>query len=136
MLRERNWLVVVIVAAALAVHVGCSGAARMPAAYSVAGLVTVDGEPLNEGAIAFEPADGRGGVYGGQIRDGRYDVKVAAGPKKVSIVGMKELGVIGPTGQPAPSQFLPAKYNTRTELAATVEPRTNDIPFVLTVEKP
>lgn len=75
------------------------------------------------------------GVYGGPIRGGRYEVKVAAGPKKVSIIGMKELGVIGPTGQPAPSQFLPAMYNSRTELAATVEPRANDIPFVLTVEK-
>jgi len=134
-LSERSRLAVVGAVAALAVHVGCSGGSGLPAAYPVAGLVTVDGEPLNEGTITFEPADGKGGVYGGPIRAGRYDVKVASGPKKVSIIGMKDLGVLGPDGKPAPSQFLPAKYNTRTELTAAVEPRTNDIPFALTAEK-
>lgn len=107
----------------------------MPATYPVTGTVMVDGEPLNEGAITFDPADGKGGVYGGSIRSGRYDVKVSAGPKKVSIHGMKHLGAIGPDGKPMASQFLPQKYTDGMALTATVEPRRNELSFELSTAK-
>ena len=114
---------------------GCSRRGAMPAAYPVTGTVMVDGEPLNEGAITFDPADGKGGVYGGPISSGRYDVKVAAGAKKVSIHGMKQLGAIGPDGKPMASQFLPQKYTDGRELTATIEPRRNELSFELSTKK-
>lgn len=114
---------------------GCSRRGAMPATYPVTGTVMVDGEPLNEGAITFDPADGKGGVYGGSIRSGRYDVKVSAGPKKVSIHGMKHLGAIGPDGKPMASQFLPQKYTDGMALTATVEPRRNELSFELSTAK-
>ena len=104
-------------------------------AYEVSGNVTVGGEPLTEGAISFDPADGKGSGYGGPIRDGGYSFKVAAGPKLVRILGMKKLGAIGPDGQPMASQFLPPRYSTKTELKAVVEPKRNALSFELNVEK-
>ena len=44
-----------LIAAALIVAVGCSGSES-----SVSGTVLVDGQPLKEGDIIFEPADGQG----------------------------------------------------------------------------
>ncbi len=114
---------------------GCSRRGAMPATHPVTGTVMVDGEPLNEGAITFDPADGKGGVYGGPISSGRYDVKVAAGPKKVSIYGMKQLGAIGPDGKPMASQFLPQRYTDGSELTATIEPRRNELSFELSTTK-
>lgn len=129
-----RWLAV-HVAIAIAATGGCSRRGAMPAAYPVTGTVTVDGEPLDEGAICFDPADGKGGVYGGLIRSGTYEIKVAAGPKTVSILGMKHLGAIGPDGKPMASQFLPQKYTDGTALTATVEPRRNELSFELSTAK-
>jgi len=116
------------------VAAGCGRDAQMPPSFPVSGTVTVAGAPLVEGSISFEPADGQGGVYGGLIRDGRFAVEVAAGAKRVSILGMKQLGEIGPDGKPMASQFLPRRYNTDTELTASIEPRENALSFELTVE--
>ena len=131
----RSWWPVIVGLLAIMPLGGCSRRGAMPAAYPVTGTVMVDGEPLNEGAITFDPADGKGGVYGGPISSGRYDVKVAAGPKKVSIHGMKQLGAIGPDGKPMASQFLPTKYTNGTELTATIEPRRNELSFELSTKK-
>lgn len=115
---------------------GCGSKSQMPPSFPTSGTVTVDGEPLAEGAISFDPADGIGGVYGGPIRNGRYAFDVAAGLKRVSILGMKQLGEIGPDGKPMASQFLPRKYNTASELTTSIEPRANEIPFELSLKTP
>lgn len=120
---------------ALSLVFGCADRGSMPPSYPVSGKITVDGEPLADGAIEFEPADGKGGVYGGPIRGGKCDVMVAPGPKKVSIIGMKQQGAIGPDGNPMATQFLPPKYNSKTELTATIEPRSNALSFDLSMAK-
>ncbi|NBS33371.1 MAG: hypothetical protein EBS83_11375 [Planctomycetia bacterium] len=56
------------------------------------------------------------------------------GPKRVSILGMKQLGEIGPDGKPMASQFLPRRYNAATELTASIEPQDNDLPFELSAQ--
>ena len=113
---------------------GCGSNSQMPPTFPVRGTVMVDGKPLAEVAISFYPADGQGGVYGGPIRDGKYAVDVAVGPKLVSILGMKQLGEIGPDGKPMASQFLPRRYNAATELTATIEPQDNELPFELSAQ--
>jgi hypothetical protein len=113
---------------------GCGSNSQMPPTFPVRGTVMVDGKPLAEGAISFDPADGQGGVYGGPIRDGQYAVDVSVGPKRVSILGMKQLGEIGPDGKPMASQFLPRRYNAATELTASIEPQDNDLPFELSAQ--
>lgn len=129
------WRLAILGLLAIIPLAGCSRRGAMPATHPVTGAVMVDGEPLNEGAITFDPADGKGGVYGGPISSGRYDVKVAAGPKQVSIYGMKHLGAIGPDGKPMASQFLPQRYTDGSELTATIEPRRNELSFDLSTKK-
>jgi hypothetical protein len=133
--EPRSWRPVIVGLLAFIPIGGCSRRGGMPTAYPVTGTVMVDSEPLNEGAITFDPADGKGGVYGGPISSGRYDVKVAEGPKKVSILGMKHLGAIGPDGKPMASQFLPQQYTDGSELTATIEPRRNEVSFELSTKK-
>ena len=113
---------------------GCDGRVSGPPTYPVAGTVAVDGEPLAEGAITFDPADGKGGVYGGPIRQGRFAVRSSPGRKRVGILGMKMQGVIGPDGKPMATQFLPPRYNLRSELTADVEPAGTELSFALTLE--
>jgi hypothetical protein len=132
-IRRRS--VLVLVAGAVPLAGGCGRRGGLPPAYEVTGTVTVGGEPLAAGAITFEPADGKGSVYEGLIRDGRYEVKVAAGTKLVRIIGMKNTGEIGPDGQPLPSQFLPPRYNTKSKLTAEVKPARNELPFELPTGK-
>ncbi len=55
--------------------------------------------------------------------------------KKVRLLGMKQLGEIGPDGKPMASQFLPAWYNVSTELTMLVEPEANVVPFELSTAK-
>jgi hypothetical protein len=52
------------------------------------GHVSVDGEPLAHGTIAFLPADGKGPTAGGIVKDGQYEVRgMAPGRKIVRVEG-------------------------------------------------
>src|SRR5437016_4099555 len=62
----------------------------------VGGKVTVDDRPLEEGTISFFPVDGKTTTSGGDIKGGKYSVKVPVGNMAVKIsmpkiVGMKKL---------------------------------------------
>ena len=48
----------------------------------VRGTVTVDGQPIDEGMISLEPADGQGPTTGGIIKEGKYELngKAAVAP--------------------------------------------------------
>ena len=64
---------------------GCSGDGKV----SISGKVTVGGEPVESGSIAFAPADGQTSVEGAEIVNGEYKAKVPPGDKIVRIRGMK-----------------------------------------------
>src|SRR5262245_46516050 len=53
---------------------GCS-----PGNAVVSGEVQLDGVPVENGSITFEPADKKGPTMGGPIVNGRYEVKGPAG---------------------------------------------------------
>jgi len=55
----------------------------------ISGKVTVDGELVETGSIAFAPADGNTSVEGAEIVNGEYKAKVPPGEKIVRIRGMK-----------------------------------------------
>ena len=55
----------------------------------ISGKVTVDGEPVESGSVAFAPADGKTSVEGAEIVNGEYNAKVPPGDKIVRIRGMK-----------------------------------------------
>jgi hypothetical protein len=110
---------------------GCGG----PKTYSVSGTVTYKGEPIPEGYIAFVPeGPGRGG--GGAIANGSYQVRAQAGKNRVEITASKmmplprgRLGMNGATEEV--QQYLPARYNTKTELKADI---TNSTPLDFNLE--
>ena len=106
---------------------GCGDARRQ----SVRGTVTVDGQPLKEGAIRFIPTeDASGPTAGANIVDGQFEIPketgTFAGKFKVQITARRPSSKLmrdPETGQATRGfeQYIPAKYNTRTELTADVK---------------
>jgi len=106
----------------LSLSCGCSNAdgSGQPALYEVTGEVLVNGDPVDEGAITLDPADGKGGVYSAQIQSGKFSLKASAGSKRVSITASRPSEDLGPDGKPMPRQYLPPRYNAKTKLTAEV----------------
>lgn len=124
-----------VLAAGVAATAGCGG----PTAGRVAGTVTFAGRPVEQGAITFAPADGKGATAGGPIEGGKYDVDgVPPGAVKVTINGTKVVGqkkVYDTPDSPVrdvTAELLPAKYNQKSELALVVKPGPNEKDFTLT----
>jgi hypothetical protein len=97
----------------------------------VSGKVTVDGQPVDGGAISFVPVDGQGPTSGSIIREGRYTFQAPLGEMKVSVSAPKVIGTKkiydtpnSPT-MPITEEALPKKYNEETELRFTVQRGAN-----------
>lgn len=111
----------------VAIGPGCNSG-RFP----IQGEVTFDGQPVETGTIAFEPADGQGPTTGGQIKNGKYALMGNAAPlpgkKKVRISAVHKTGRRIPAGPPAAQnemieeiiRYIPAIYNSRSTLFCDV----------------
>ena len=98
---------------------------------SVSGTVTVDGKPLEKGAISYAPADNQGSPVTADVVSGKYELQVPSGQKFVQIsapvlVGKKKQY----EGPDAPydefyDESLPPKYNSQTTLKFDVQPGKN-----------
>lgn len=115
--------------------VGCGGS---DGRLGLKGTVTLDGQPLTEGAIVFIPEPGtQGPAAGGKIVDGQFTVAAAKGTMtgafRVKITALRKTGkkVFDPTAQMQGSgardelvdelkQYIPARYNSKSELTADV----------------
>jgi hypothetical protein len=111
---------------------GCGGSGRIV----VEGTVTLNGEPLQSGAISLIPISGQGVAAGTEISNGVYRIQAQGllpGEYKVMInafrgTGKKTWDGMGDSNAPASQkryveemeQYIPAKYNDSTELKATV----------------
>ena len=80
----------------------------------VTGIVTVDGQPVKNGMIAFFAEDGLAPTTGAQITDGHYRAEVRPGRCRVEIRLQKA---------PKP---LPVKYHDESELSLDVMPGENE----------
>ena len=56
-----------------------SGCSKNAITAEVSGIVTVDGEPAETGAIGFFPTDGKSPTAGGTIKAGHYSAQVPFG---------------------------------------------------------
>ena len=136
--RPRRWgcppPVLGLLVAAMVLLAGCGGDGRV----QVTGSVTLDGEPLETGTIAFRPADGQGPTAGALITAGRYTVRVMPGPMFVEIQGFREVGR-GRVVEFDPDSpivaitepIVPPKYNTATELQVEVSASNRQLDFAL-----
>lgn len=90
---------------------------------SVEGTVTLDGAPLAQGAIKFEPMPGTAGVVTGtEVKDGKFTLSSNAGAapgwNRVEITAMKKSGKM--------VQAALAPEGTMTEeLVSAIAPRFN-----------
>jgi hypothetical protein len=115
---------------------GCDGSGMA----DVSGTVTVDGTPIEEGAITFFPIDGQGPTAGGPIKDGKYSVKVPLGKMKVTISQPKAIGKKKLYNTPdSPEgiiwkEALPARYNEQSDLVFDVQSGRNSKDWELTAK--
>jgi hypothetical protein len=94
----------------------------------VKGTVTLDGAPLEKGAISFTPVDRKTRTAGANIVAGSYSAQVPVGTMKVAISAGKVVGKKPLYDRPGSrerdviEEMVPAKYNEETELRLEVKP--------------
>jgi hypothetical protein len=124
-------LATVCLLVATAVFAGCGGGGLC----DIHGTVTFNGQPVKKGAIKFLPPDGKGPTAAAIIADGAYATKVAAGSKLVKIEGFNVKGTRNYPGSSVPcdilEQYLPARYNTQSELTRDITPSVRAYNFAL-----
>jgi len=112
---------------------GCGGDTSAPAdpftRVAVSGTVTLDGAPLPEGMIQFDPTPAtKGPTATGEIHEGKFAIEKPLGPVagkyKVSISGRPPVKITeqqepGGTPKVTPDP-VPSKYNTKTTLETDV----------------
>jgi hypothetical protein len=114
---------------------GCSRAT----AVKIGGKVTWQGKPVDQGVICFLPEDGQGGAVPADIKNGRYDLTVPFGPKRVEISSVKVTGqrkvMMGaqPMMMDVREELLPEQFNKKSTLRVDISANSGnkDVDFVL-----
>ena len=131
-----------VAAALLAIVIAGCGGQEGPQRVVVSGAVTYQGQPVSEGKIRFSPAEGTEAPPSGTfIVQGQYvaDAKggVPVGTHKVQIEAFRPDPNFQKPAGPLPTgiteeelgrvQYIPEKYNKRTELQITIPPGSDPI---------
>ena len=124
---------------------GCSNEVAGPVRAAVAGKVTVDGKPLEEGTLVFVPAEGTSGPrVTVSIIGGRFEADPEHGP----VVGQHRVEIQSTCGPAFDDEqmveglarkpqrlnvvVVPPIYNTSSQLKASItEGTTNELAFDL-----
>lgn len=112
----------------VAVAIGLAGCRRSSGldVHPVAGTVTVDGAPLADGWIVFRSLEGDARGCAGRITNGGYRAEAFAGRASVAVTATRaipgEFVRASPDDEPQPKteQFIPRRYNEKTELEADI----------------
>ena len=108
-------------AATLALALAAASCSSENALVSISGNVTLDGTPLSEGDILFTPADPQFGAEAAKIAAGAYQASVRPGKNKVQIRATRPVaGKKGPMGEQLIEDYVPAKYNDRSDVSIDV----------------
>lgn len=134
--KLRSFRVALVAVAALLVGIpACSDG---PARGTVVGKVTLDGQPVESGAIRFAAVDGLSPTAGAQIKDGAFKAEVPVGEVKIEITAPRKVGTKKAFEQAPDSgtvdivtEAIPARYNQKSELTMTVQRGMNSKDFEL-----
>lgn len=134
----RNPRVITLAFLAPLMILGCGRSG--PERAVVSGTVTYQGRPLPQGTIRFLPtAETKTPMSGALIVDGKYTADkrggVPVGTHKVVIEAFRPKGRTAGTGTPGDvagglvprEQYLPARYNARSQLQITLEPGAGSV---------
>jgi hypothetical protein len=134
-LRRHRYLSVVVMLPAGLLVSGCS---NRDGRVEIHGTVTLDDKPLDEGLIAFVPAEGETAKAEAVIQNGAYTVQLPPGEKIVQIRGFKTVGhehaVKGNPQSPLlpiREEIVPPKYNESSELKRTITANSSIEDFAL-----
>ena len=139
MQRRIDWCFGFLVVTMIAFISGCGAASDQPELGTVHGVVTMDGKPLANVIVAFEPVAGGRASMGKTDAEGSYELVYSADAKG-AVVGSHRVTITAETGatdeEPDPSKeaenTIPAKYSTETTLNKEVKAGDNTIDFELT----
>lgn len=117
---------------------GCGGDGLTP----ISGTVTLDGQPIQNGRIAFTPKGGsEGTMAGATIKDGKYEARVSLGKMGVAVRAQKMVPIKNPDAHQKdvgiteqPESIIPAKYNDKSELTADIVEGKSEYSFNLTTK--
>ena len=117
--------------------IGLVGCNRAAARYPVSGAVSWNADPIQEGDIIFEPEDSNQLPEAGKVINGRYEMKVTAGRKKVRLFASKEKPTPNKAMGPGEREsIIPPDYNARSSIIAEVTPTgPNQFDFHLPMKK-
>lgn len=98
---------------------GCSQSEFVP----VTGTVTWNGAPLTDGEVIFTPEDTHTPPGAGKLKDGAFEFLSKPGKVRVEVQAVRKTGKRHPIhGFELTELYIPARYNTETELTAEVTP--------------
>jgi len=100
---------------------GCGKSDRITT-YPVTGSVTLGGNPIEQGSIVFDPADGQGTSAMGGIEKGQFTAQVPAGEKILRLSAVRTTGEKDQYGALVSESYIPAKYNLESQITKTVKP--------------
>lgn len=135
-----RFLMSMIVAVTAVSVSGCGGGpGDYPDMGTVYGTVTMDGQPLPKASVTFMPTTpGDRNSRAVTDEDGYYELTYSAtvkgakvGQHKVSVATARTGNPNDPADKPSP-ETVPNKYNSKTELTATVESGSNELNFEVT----
>lgn len=95
----------------------------------VRGSVTLDGEPVNDGSVSFQPAEGNGPSGGCSVTEGQFEVTpgLAPGKYKVSVRGGRKTGKRVSAGPPLPPGSMIDEMITVPPAGKDPEPQTIEV---------
>jgi hypothetical protein len=106
----------------------------------ISGTVKLDGQPLDQGIISFNDAEGKKPSVEAAIQDGAFVVPAEKGPLPGKYrVAIDSADANGPTARPdqytmeIPMSRIPPRYNLETTLTVNVEDRSSN-EFVFDLE--
>jgi hypothetical protein len=121
-----------IVVAFLVFIAGCGGSG--PRVAPVHGRITLDGQPLANADIKFQPDGPERPSVGRSNAEGNYDLMFKRG-QPGAVVGMHTVRIwVSPDIVPNPP-IIAARFDSKSELRKEVKPGDNPFDFDVTTEK-